>query len=308
MNIIVYAIGGNALSPPLPNSSTQTSSRHVLDNVIEDVMWLRGEGYNVVLTHGNGPQVGALMMGTSESEQKPLHEWVAVTQDTIGHELAQPLKAEIMIQSPELASVEVMVIKTHVLVDANDPSFDLPTKPIGPILSAADVDEHDWNVANTIHGPRRVVASPPPLRIIEIDMITNLVRGSESNNVVICCGGGGIPVRYTDQGLEGMTGVIDKDLVSALLAAELGAHALIIATGIDAVYRDFGKTTAERVRKMDAVEALQGVDDKTYPSGSMGPKITACVNAAKEGILSFICQSGQVEDVFQMRSGTQITG
>ena len=306
MNIVVYAIGGNALSPPQLDSSSPHSNQHILSNVIEDVLWLRSEGYNVVLTHGNGPQVGALMMGASESEQKSLHEWVAVTQETIGHELAQPLKVAID-QTSEQEKVEVMVIETHVLVDSNDPSFDFPTKPIGPVLSSADVDAHDWDVANTVHGPRRVVASPPPLRIIEIDQIRKIVGRSGSNNFVICCGGGGIPVIATAQGLEGMTVVIDKDLASALLAEELGAHALVIATEVDGVYRDFGQPTAERISQIDADEALKGVNDKTFPPGSMGPKVMACVNAARSGMLAFICQSGQMEDVFQMRSGTRVT-
>ena len=224
----------------------------------------------------------------------------------IGHEIAQPLKAEYMSRSQELASIDIPVLKTHVLVDQNDPSFEHPTKPIGPVLFAGDVESFDWDIANTVHGPRRVVASPSPLRIIEIDRIRKIVNEDGSNKIVICCGGGGIPVIETDQGLEGMTGVIDKDLVSSLLAIELGAHALVIATGADGVYHDFGQPSAERVRKMNANKALEGVIDKTYPSGSMGPKVKACVNAARGGVLTFICQSGQIEEVFQMRSGTQI--
>ena len=307
MNIVVYAIGGNALSPPQSDNTPSPSHQHILSNVIDDILWLRNEGYNVVVTHGNGPQVGSLMMEASESEQKPLHEWVAVTQEMIGHEIAQPLKAELMLQSPEPSSIDVIIVETHVLVDEKDPSFEYPTKPIGPVLSAADVGAFDWDIANTIHGPRRVVASPPPLRIIEIDHIRRTVNEDGSNKIAICCGGGGIPVIETDQGLEGMTGVIDKDLVSALLAIELGAHALVIATGVDGVYRDFGQSTAERITKLDAKNALEGVADKTYPPGSMAPKIMACVNAARSGILTYICQSGQMDAVFQMRSGTHIT-
>ncbi len=307
MNIVVYAIGGNALSPPQSDGNVSSSHQHILSNAIEDILWLRKEGYNVVVTHGNGPQVGSLMMEASESEQKPLHEWVAVTQDMIGHEIAQPLKAEFMSRSQESSNIEVLVLKTHVLVDQNDPSFQYPTKPIGPVLSAADVESFDWDVANTIHGPRRVVASPPPLQIIEMDRIRKIVDEDGSNKIVICCGGGGIPVIETEQGLEGMTGVIDKDLVSSLLAIELGAHALVIATGVDGVYNDFGQPSAERVREMNANKALEGVIDKTYPPGSMGPKVKACVNAARGGLLAFICQSGQMEEVFQMRSGTLIT-
>ena len=184
MNIVVYAIGGNALSPPkLAESDPHHSNEQVLSNVISDILWLRNEGYKVVMTHGNGPQVGALMMDALPTEQKTLDQWVAVTQDTIGHELSQPLEEALASSSSSMQSL-VMIVKTRVLVDAADPSFEHPTKPIGPILTETDVTTRDWDIANTMHGPRRVVASPSPLRIIEIDTIRNLVGENGSSWMV----------------------------------------------------------------------------------------------------------------------------
>ena len=138
-------------------------------------------------------------------------------------------------------------------------------------------------------------------------MIRELVREGESDMLVICCGGGGVPVIATDHGLEGATGVIDKDLASALLAAELGASTLVIATEVDGVYHNHGQPTAQRVMELDMNAALKGIEEKEFPPGSMGPKVQACVEAAKEGILAFICESGRMKDVFQRRSGTLIT-
>ena len=175
---VVYAIGGNALSSP--TGGEEEESALVLAKVMSDVIDLLEAGWRVILTHGNGPQVGHLM---SLDSTQPMDDWVAATQGMIGHSLSINLDSILRRRNrPEKTSV----ILTRVEVDASDPGFQFPTKPVGPILTSEQVMSEDWDIAETINGPRRVVASPSPKEILDLDIIQSLIA---KNAIVICCGG-----------------------------------------------------------------------------------------------------------------------
>ena len=225
--IVVYAIGGNALAPPGGASGDEHAM--ILAQVMSDVVDLLEADWSVVLTHGNGPQVGKLMTMDADLIHT-MDEWVAATQGMIGHTLSLQLNS---ILSHRHRPERTAVVLTRVLVDADDEAFTFPTKPVGPVLSAEEVMARDWDIATTINGPRRVVASPMPMSVLDIDVIRTLVQ---QRAVVICGGGGGIPIINDEKQFKGVPSVIDKDRLSALLASELGAEALIISTGVEAVF------------------------------------------------------------------------
>ena len=204
--VAVYAIGGNALASPTGGDDGQ--SERILAHVMSDVVDLLESGWGVVLTHGNGPQVGHLMALDTDLTQ-PMDAWVSATQGMIGHGLALNLDS---ILSKRQRPERTATIVTRVLVDGNDPGFSKPTKPVGPVLNAQTVMEADWDIAETKIGPRRVVASPLPMEIIDLPVIQKLV---DLHAVVICGGGGGIPIAKKGQHFIGVPAVIDKDRVSA---------------------------------------------------------------------------------------------
>ncbi|MEX0673154.1 MAG: hypothetical protein WD981_00500 [Gaiellaceae bacterium] len=233
---------------------------------------LRGD--ELVLTHGNGPQVG-------ERPEEPLHQAVARTQAEIGSELALALGA-------------VCVI-THVVVDAADPAFAEPTKPIGPWLAerpAGDV------IHDASRGWRRVVPSPRPLEIVELEAIRAV---AQSGATVVCCGGGGIPVADG----HGVAAVIDKDRASALLAERLGADRLVVLTDVDAVYRDFHTSSERVVARLTPDEAEALLPD--LPAGSMRPKLEACAAFVRAtGNEALITSARALEAALGTRAGTRI--
>ena len=229
--IAVYAIGGNALSSPVPKEGD--TSAEILAHVMSDVIDLLEAGWGVVLTHGNGPQVGHLMELDAEQTQT-MDAWVAATQGMIGHSLALNLDSILhRRRRPERTACVI----TRVLVDGDDSGFKQPSKPVGPVLQPEVVMSADWDIAETIQGPRRVVASPLPMKVIDLPVIQKLV---ELHAVVVCGGGGGIPIIQKGEHFIGVPAVIDKDRLSALLAIQLEADALIISTAVDAVRTDFG--------------------------------------------------------------------
>jgi len=233
----------------------------------------------LVITHGNGPQVGneLIRQERAADEAPPLPLWLAVgqTQAEIGALIAAELR-------PFAAPACVL---THVRVAADDPAFDRPTKPIGPFYSAEQAEqlerERGWAmVADANRGPRRVVPSPQPLEIVELDVIRRL----SEDGVVIACGGGGIPVVRRGDRLAGVDAVIDKDRASALLASGLSAERLIILTEVPAVYRDFGEPGQEELRSLtrsDAEKMLRGLAE-----GSMRPKVEAAITFDGETLIT----------------------
>ena len=283
--IVVYAIGGNALAPPGGASGDEHAM--ILAQVMSDVVDLLEADWSVVLTHGNGPQVGKLMTMDADLIHT-MDEWVAATQGMIGHTLSLQLNS---ILSHRHRPERTAVVLTRVLVDADDEAFTFPTKPVGPVLSAEEVMARDWDIATTINGPRRVVASPMPMSVLDIDVIRTLVQ---QRAVVICGGGGGIPIINDEKQFKGVPSVIDKDRLSALLASELGAEALIISTGVEAVFTDFGSDEQKEHRTLSVSQAEKFLAEGHFPEGSMGPKISSMIEAVRHSpkMRSILCKPG----------------
>jgi len=273
----VVALGGNALMRP----GERGTAAEQLVNLRRAVAALQQllEQPGLVITHGNGPQVGneLIRQERAADEAPPLPLWLAVgqTQAEIGALIAAELR-------PFATPACVL---THVRVAADDPAFDRPTKPIGPFYSAEQAEqlerERGWAmVADANRGHRRVVPSPQPLEIVELDVIRRL----SEDGVVIACGGGGIPVVRRGDRLAGIDAVIDKDRASALLASGLGAERLIILTEVPAVYRDFGEPGQEELRSLtrsDAEKMLPGLAE-----GSMRPKVEAAITFDGETLIT----------------------
>ncbi len=292
---VVYAIGGNALSSP--TGGGEEESALVLAKVLSDVIDLLEAGWRVILTHGNGPQVGHLM---SLDSSQPMDDWVAATQGMIGHSLSINLDSILRRRNrPEKTSV----ILTRVEVDAEDSGFQFPTKPVGPILTSEQVMSEDWDIAETINGPRRVVASPSPKEILDLDIIQSLIA---KNAIVICCGGGGIPVINKDGYYVGVPAVIDKDRLSALLAIEMQVDALIISTAIDAVRTGFGTESEQTHHTMTVEQAKAHLASGEFPAGSMGPKVASAIEVVEilDNVKSIICQPGDAVKALRGDSGT----
>ena len=295
---LVYAIGGNALSSPSGDDEEKTAL--VLAKVMSDVVDLLEAGWRVILTHGNGPQVGHLM---SLDSSQAMEEWVAATQGMIGYSLSINLESILRRRNrPEATSV----ILTRVEVNPDDPGFKFPTKPVGPILSDKQVMSEDWDIAETVNGPRRVVASPAPLRILDIDVIRSLIN---QNAIVICCGGGGIPVIKKENHYTGVPAVIDKDRVSSQLAIEMNVDALIISTAIDAIRTGFGTESEEIHTELSVKQAKIYLDNGEFPAGSMGPKVASMVDFIENRIdgKSVLCQPGEAVKALRGDCGTTIS-
>lgn len=267
---VVVALGGNALTRA-GERGTAAEQRANLREAMAAIAPILSEG-ELVFTHGNGPQVGNGLLrqerAADEVPPLPLYLAVAQTQAEIG--------ALVEIELQPVAARPVACLVTHVLVAEDDPAFDEPTKPVGPFYaeSQARALEHErgWKLVwDAGRGWRRVVPSPRPLAIVEVEAIRTLIG---SGTIAIACGGGGIPVARRNGRLNGIDAVIDKDHVSALLGAELGASRLVILTAVPAVYRDFGGPDQEEIRTLSAAEAEALVPH--LPAGSMRPKIEAC--------------------------------
>lgn len=294
---VVYAIGGNALSSP--TGDDKEKSALTLAKVMSDVVDLLEAGWRVIMTHGNGPQVGHLMALDSS---QPMDEWVAATQGMIGHSLSINLESILRKRSrPE----SIAVVLTRVEVNPDDNAFDFPTKPVGPTLSDKQVMTEDWDIAETVNGPRRVVASPNPVRILDTEIIRSLL---EKSAIVICCGGGGIPVINKGDYYTGIPAVIDKDRLSSLLAIEMGVDALIISTAVDAVRTGFGTKHEKIHSELTVSEAEKYLEQGEFPAGSMGPKITSLTEFVngRDGVKSVLCQPGDALKALRGDTGTII--
>ena len=294
---VVYAIGGNALSSP--TGDDKEKSALTLAKVMSDVVDLLEAGWRVIMTHGNGPQVGHLMALDSS---QPMDEWVAATQGMIGHSLSINLESILRKRArPE----SIAVVLTRVEVNPDDNAFDFPTKPVGPTLSDKQVMTEDWDIAETVNGPRRVVASPNPVRILDTEIIRSLL---EKSAIVICCGGGGIPVINKGDYYTGIPAVIDKDRLSSLLAIEMGVDALIISTAVDAVRTGFGTQHEKIHSELTVSEAEKYLEQGEFPAGSMGPKISSLIEFVngRDGVKSVLCQPGDALKALRGDTGTTI--
>ncbi len=309
--LVIIAIGGNSLITDAKHMSVLDQYK-AAGETSHHIAALVKEGYRIVVTHGNGPQVGFILMRSeiakTQLHQVPLESCVADTQGAIGYQVEQTLMNELRRQKIQQRLVSVV---TQVVVDRNDPAFKNPTKPIGPFFTKEDAEHHQqqdgWAVKEDAgRGWRRVVPSPKPLEIVEESVIETLL---ENDVVVIAVGGGGIPVvRKANGDLAGCAAVIDKDLASCLLAKNLKADIFVISTGVDKVALDFGKPTQRFIDKMTVAEAEQYLKEGQFPAGSMGPKIAAAIDYLKNsGKHVIITQPHLLEDAIHGKNGTHIT-
>ena len=287
MKKLVVAIGGNALAPA-SESADATAQRRRIDATCARLADLIQAGHDVVLTHGNGPQVGNILLQNEETRHlvpaMPLDVCGAESQAQIGYVLAQSLRNEFASRKIER---DVVCVVTQVLVDAKDPAFANPTKPIGPYYTREDEiivkKAKGWKMVYDERGGwRRVVPSPRPIDIVEKDVLRRLV-GNGDGRVVIAAGGGGIPVVRRDGKLVGVEAVIDKDLAAAVLARSIGWKHLVIATDVPRVALDFGKPSQRFLDRLTASEARKYLAQGEFPPGSMGPKIEAVVEFLEAG-------------------------
>jgi carbamate kinase len=309
-DLVVVAMGGNSLlDPTLP--PTVQNQFAVTARAVVPIAELVHRGERLVLTHGNGPQVGFMQLRSEIAKglvhEVPLDSLVADTQGAIGYMIERDLREEL---SRRESSAEVVTIVTEVLVDPDDAAFSEPTKPIGKFYSEEEARaferERGWQMVEDSHrGFRRVVASPAPATIVQLPTIRRL---SESGVTVICCGGGGIPVvRRANGHIDGIEAVIDKDRVSALLAVELGARRMFITTGVDAVYRDYLTDHKTPLRETTVSELQAMADAGQFPPGSMGPKIEAALHfLSRGGEEVVICRPEDLTLAFEGRAGTRI--
>ena len=279
---IVIALGGNALGSNLPEQmkAVKITARAIVD-LIED-------GHEVVICHGNGPQVGmiqnAMVELTRSDPEKyipcPLSVCVAMSQGYIGYDLQNAMREEMLDRGISKGAATVL---TQVEVDPEDPAFLNPTKPIGPFMTEAEAraleKDRDYHVMEDAgRGWRRVVASPEPKSIIEIDTIRSLV---ETDHIVVACGGGGIPVFRTEgHHLKGAAAVIDKDFAAAVLAQQLDADLLIILTAVEKVSIHFGKPDQQDLDRLTAEEVRKYIADGEFAPGSMLPKVEPALSFA----------------------------
>ncbi len=308
--LIVIAIGGNSLIED-PKKVTVDAQYRAAEKTAHHIADIIEKGNRVVIVHGNGPQVGYILF-RSEYARKVLHSvpldsCVADTQGAIGYQLQKALDNEFIARGMSNRAVTVV---TQVEVDPADPSFGNPTKPIGSFMTEEDALEHQKNFGWAVkedagRGWRRVVPSPKPQSIIELDTIKFL---SESGVAVIAAGGGGIPVIRDEEGaFWGKEAVIDKDLAAAILAKSLKADAFIISTAVEKVCLDYNKPTQRAIDEMTTEEARKYSEEGQFAPGSMLPKIQAIVDYVEStGNLGMITDPEHIPSALKGEAGTRI--
>ena len=309
---IVVALGGNALGKNLPEQ--MAAVKHTSKAIVD----LIAEGNEVIVAHGNGPQVGmiqeAMTQLTRSNPEKyipcPLSVCVAMSQGYIGYDLQNAIREELANRDIHHG---VTTVLTQVEVDPNDPAFEHPTKPIGAFMTKEEADhlvaERGYTVVeDSGRGWRRVVASPKPQAIVELDTIRSLV---EADHVVIACGGGGIPVYHTEgHHLKGAAAVIDKDFAAARLAEQLNADALVILTAVEKVAINFGKPDQTELDELTPETAQRYIDAGEFAPGSMLPKVQAALQFAQSGPgrMSLITELDRAADGIAGKTGTIVRG
>jgi len=306
----VVALGGHVIVGPGAAGAPAVRPEDIEDS-LEGVVKALNKGYRLALTHGNGPQIGQALMRAEAtagaSPPPPVSYLVADVAGGLGHLIGQALRNRLIARGVDR---DVAALPTQVLVDENDPALDNPTKFVGPCFEAEAAEslalEHGWQVRyDSGRGWRRVVPSPRPAGIIELESIRRLFL---SGTVVIALGGGGVPVcRRADGGFRSLDGVIDKDLASALLAMELGVQELHILTEVDQVYLDYLRPTQRGLDVLTLDQARQHLAQGQFPPGSMGPKIQAAVEFLEGGgTLVIITSAERYGRSLDGRAGTWI--
>ena len=305
---VVVALGGNALGNSLPEQkiAVKSTAKTIIDLVEADC--------DVVVTHGNGPQIGminnAMAALTREVEGQPntpLSVCVAMSQAYIGYDLQNALHEELLNRG--IKDLPTMTMVTQVLVDQNDPAFQNPTKPIGHFMTQEEAEYAEKNYDYVVkedagRGYRRVVASPAPKEIIELEAIKGLV----GKQLIVACGGGGIPVTQEGNELHGAAAVIDKDWTSSLLAQEIDADVLVILTAVEKVAINFGKENEKWLDEITVTQAKEFVSAGEFAEGSMKPKVEAAIAFAesKKGRVSIITLLEKSKDGIAGKTGTRI--
>lgn len=308
----VLALGGNAI---IKAGQKGTIAEQFLNtrNSLGGIVDLVDKGYNLAITHGNGPQVGNLLIQQLAGLDKnvsplPLGVLNAATEGTMGYMIEQSLINRLKNRKIDR---DVISILTQVRVDKNDPSIDNPSKPVGPFYdkdtAAKMKKDYDWTmIEDAGRGYRQVVPSPKPIEILPSQPIKEMV---DEGKIVIACGGGGIPYYLKEDGsLEGFDAVIDKDFASALLARKIDADLLVILTGVEKVAINFGQPEQKNLDTLNIKDAKKYYDEGQFPQGSMGPKILAAIDFVKNGGEQVIITSiEKIVDAFAGKTGTVIT-
>ena len=308
--LALVAFGGNVMLPSNAEGTYKEQYKNAKRAAKLMVDIIR-KGYELIIVHGNGPQVGNILLQMETASNIvppfPLDVCDSMSEGSMGYMLERAILNELRKQSIDK---EVVSILTQVIVDRDDPAFKNPSKPIGPFFSSFRASqlkkEHKWDmVEDAGRGFRRVVPSPKPIDIVPKKAIRSMV---ESGIVVIAAGGGGIPVYINSMGyIEGVEAVIDKDYASSLIAKEAGAELFIILTGVERVYENFGKKNARQIKRMDIKTAQKMINRGQFPPGSMGPKITASIEYIKGGGNEvLITSSEKLKLALIGRSGTKI--
>lgn len=288
--LAVVALGGNALLRGNQKGTNDEQNQNTLDT-LENLVYLIEEGYNLIISHGNGPQVGNILMRNDAGEatydipQMPLDACVADSQGSIGYMIERNLRNVLKNRG---LNKQVVTIVTEVLVSKDDEAFSDPQKRVGRIYSKEEADaltkELGWEFKEEVKQPggwRKVVPSPEPLDIMNHELIKSL---AEAGNIVIASGGGGIPVAVDEAGnLEGIEAVIDKDRASALLGGLIKADEFYILTDVPFIYKDFNKPTQEKLEFLTYDEAKKYIDEGQFSKGSMEPKVLACMKFVEQG-------------------------
>ncbi|MHA2171104.1 MAG: carbamate kinase [Candidatus Kariarchaeaceae archaeon] len=305
---IVIAIGGNMISDASNKNETFEDQLMRIKDTARIIGEIIQEGHQVVITHGNGPQVGSLLLQQNAdvlgSTKLPLKVLGALTQGQIGIMLQHSLLNEFRNLQID---ADVVIVPTSVLVSKNDPGFENPTKPIGPFYSEDEYNSMEipeWMVIKKLtKGYRRVVASPNPLKILEGNTIKNMV---DNNKVVIAVGGGGSPT-IDDDGYQLVPAVIDKDLASSVLADEIDADMLLVLTNIEGVFRNFNTDQQEQISSLNLAEARELLERNELGAGSMKPKVLACVNFVQKGKIAAITSPDHAIETIKGNAGTIIS-
>ena len=309
---LVIALGGNALLRPEQKGTYEELVENVRV-VCEQIRKFVDQGHQVLITHGNGPQVGNVALqqaSTTEVPENPLHVLDAMTQGEIGYLVQRELGNQLRLSGSKRRVVSLI---TQVLVSADDPSFNNPTKPIGPFYTEAEAKrvthERGFVVKKVGNSGsrqfRRVVPSPEPVRIIESEAVSEMLRGS---SIVIAGGGGGIPVVERRAGeYDGIDAVIDKDLCAEKLAEAVGADVLLILTNVDRVKAYFGTPDERSLDRITVSEARRLLAEGQFPAGSMGPKVTACARFVEHGgEVGIIAALGDSLSALEGSAGTRV--
>ncbi len=309
--LAVVAFGGNAILKREERGTQEEQLRHT-DEACDLMAQFVQRGYELILVHGNGPQVGNILIQMEEASIKvppfSLDVCVAITEGSMGYMLEKSLRNNLRRRG---INKEVACVITQVMVDPRDPAFENPTKPIGPFLTAFRASqlrkEKRWPmVEDAGRGYRRVVASPIPERILNIEVIRTLVK---EGICVIAAGGGGVPAYYdAHENVKGVDAVIDKDYTSSLLAADLKADLFVILTNVDQVAINWGKKNQKNLQKIRVRDLQKYFDKGHFAAGSMGPKIKASIDfIAKGGKEVLITSARELPRALRGLTGTRIT-